>query len=217
MSISIPMSTQELQHLTPSEGIVIGSILVQSEESKDDEASEASFLSSKWWSQLFQLKAKDYNYYMIIWRLSVPKYQFNRDFAWKYEVKSKHGSEKIFIAKLEGGEYHFAYMAVADDCEALSYVDDCEHPYFSEDIDVRFLVTPGGTTYIGRLVVNVPAILWPSDITIEVQDAQGSTIEESTEKYADQVKEVSKKLMRPEKSVVLLDYRDTGVLGLYGL
>lgn len=121
------MTKQDLQQSTPSEGFVVGSLLVHSQELKGDTSGEsgASFPSLKWWSQIFVPKsqyAKDFKY-----RLSIPPTGdfFDRFLTTTYyAVTSTHAHEKIFMTKLEKGEYRFGHLKVlgANYYSALMYV-----------------------------------------------------------------------------------------------
>ena len=63
-------------------------------------------------------------------------------------------------------------------------------------MDVCFDEILGKTIYIGRLVCKGPDTLDPgTEVKIEVEDAQDSTVEEIKEESPDVAKEVMKKLM----------------------
>lgn len=136
-------------------GIVIGSVLVETEDEPPD---------TSWFTRIFGRKASGFDYDFEI--LSVPDpTSTGKSQERRYTLDVKPGEERIFVARLPFGRYvinRFRYKGIS---------------LLAGELGASFVVAPRATLYIGRFVLKVPRrVSLGTPYAIEVQDARESTI-----------------------------------------
>ncbi len=170
----------------PSEGIVIGSVIVQTTQQEPS----STF-------RLFLVSASKVKYALHIEELKGLGYLVEEPnvLAKQLSLRLAVGQEKTFVTKLSAGPYQVRTL------EPLGYKEA------TVLLGIRFDVAPGRTTYIGRLVFEVPEKLplakgIPEGLaslphTMRIEDTQEATIESIRDAHPDVVADVVKDLMRP--------------------
>lgn len=153
---SMHMPLQDMQQLTPKEGIIVGSVLIKG--GKD-------IIGRKRW----ELLAKDVDLFL----------------SKNYSVKAdRGGEEKIFVAKMPVGNYHFF---------------EIYQPGFSTfriKTNIHFKVQPEKTVYIGRLTIEFSGLLNVfSSPLFKIEDAQETTTILSEGIYENLIRGATKDLM----------------------
>lgn len=146
---------EELQSVSANEGIVFGSILFIVAEGPKDESA---------WAFLKGRKADD-----VEWTVTFGEVVGFQPFATTYSISAKPGNEEVFIKKLPPGNYNIR-RAVPAGFFGLS-----SNHYVS--LDIYFTVEPQKSSYIGKLVVNVPdRIMLGSRVRVAISDSQEETV-----------------------------------------
>jgi hypothetical protein len=166
---SLQMTKEEIQQPKDSEGIIIGSIIVEAKKPESD---------SGWQTFWKGKKASEFKYKFL-----VSKTDENSD---SYQIIVEPNNEKIFVSKLNSGDYHIFKIWVV-------YVSD----YLYTDTDIRFTVTPQKETYIGKLVVSFPdRVKMFSKFNMQIEDAQASAVAQMKKDVSIDEKMVLKSLMQ---------------------
>ena len=170
---------------TASEGIVIGSALVRIV--KSDSQSPMRF---------FLVPASGLKYLLHIEELKGIRYLIEEPNiqSKQFDLRLAPNEENVFVTTLPAGPYHIRTL------EPLGYTEA------TVLLGIRFTVTSGRTTYIGRLTFDVPEKLplakgIPSGsahlpYTMKIEDAQKATIESIRSTDPRIVKDVVPDLMR---------------------
>jgi hypothetical protein len=174
-SPSLQMSKQDFEKVDSTEGVIVGSVLVEIQESVD-ESSDSWLKGRKTENFEYQFEVEDlYQNDLVLAGLQDPK---------RYTVKVVPGQEKAFVAKLPVGQYFFYSI------RQLGFSNRLDH------IRTLFSVTAGQTTYVGRLVIIYPYRLSLSaDFTVQVDDTQEKTVGALKAEFSDQLANVRKGLM----------------------
>lgn len=152
---------EELQSVSANEGVVIGSILFIVAQGPKDESA---------WAFLKGRKADD-----VEWTVTFGEAGF-QPFATTYAISAKPGKEEVFIKKLPPGNYNIqrAQPAGLFGLSSNQYVS----------LNIYFKVEPQQTSYIGRLVVNVPdRIMFGSPVRVAISDSQEETVAKLRSEY----------------------------------
>jgi hypothetical protein len=175
---SMKMSASDVGQLQPNEGVVFGSLLIKALPAEDGSTSMLTGLGGKTWSAN-----------VVDTRKSPMEYDLKGADAY---IKAREGEEAPFVTKLLAGEYVFVDMV------SPSIMGTLRAP-----IRVPFRVHPGKTTYIGRLLiempqkmdVKVPGIPQGMNYSVRVEDAQQSTVALLKKDYGEIFAKVGKDLM----------------------
>lgn len=152
---------EELQSVSANEGVVIGSILFIVAEGPKDESA---------WAFLKGRKADDVEWTVIFGEVGF------QPFATTYSISVKPGKEENFIKKLPPGNYNIQ-RAIPAGLFGLN-----SNQYVS--LDIYFKVEPQQTSYIGKLVVNVPdRIMLGSRVRAAISDSQEETVAKLRSEY----------------------------------
>jgi hypothetical protein len=150
---SLDMSSGTIEPPRHEIGIVIGSVLVQTEEVPPD----------SWLTRLFGRKASGFDYDFEI--VSVPDPASIQKTDTRYTLEVKPGEERIFVARLPFGRYvinRFRYKGIS---------------LLAGEMGANFVVAPRATLYIGRFVLKVQRrVSLGTPYDVEVQDAREATI-----------------------------------------
>ena len=136
-------------------GIVIGSVLVQTDQQPPD----------SWFNKLFGRKAAGFDYDFEILRAIDPSRPQPPDEE-NYALEVKPAEERIFVARLPFGRYvinSFRYKRIS---------------VLAGTLGLNFVVAPRTTLYIGRLILMVPPrVTLGTPYTVEIQNAREATID----------------------------------------
>jgi len=156
-SCAAPMvsTKEELQSLAENEGVVIGSILFVAQKGAENESG---------WAFLRGRQTGD-----LEWTVSFGELGSN-PFATTYTISAKPGKEEVFIKKLSPGDYNIRRASPAGVLGLSS------NQYVS--LAIHFKVKPRQTSYIGKLVVNLPdRLMAGSRVRVDIADSQEETVE----------------------------------------
>ena len=154
-SCAAPMAStkEELQSLSENEGVVIGSILFVAAKGVENESG---------WAFLRGTKTDD-----LKWIVSFGELGF-KPFATTYTISGRPGKEEVFIKKLPAGNYNIQNASGAGTFGLSS----------RQYVTIHFKVEPRQTSYIGKLVVNLPdRIMVGSPVVVNIADSQEETVE----------------------------------------
>ncbi|HKT33872.1 MAG TPA: hypothetical protein VJR03_03500 [Nitrospira sp.] len=135
-------------------GIVIGSVLVQTDEEPPD----------SWFYRLFGRKTAGFDYdFEIVRAIDTTNPQPTDNERYKLEVKP--AVERIFVARLPFGRYvinGFRYKGLS---------------VLAAELGLNFVVAPRTTLYIGRLIVKVPPrVSLGTPYEVEIENARETTV-----------------------------------------
>jgi hypothetical protein len=151
---SLDMSDRPIEPPGQDIGIVIGSVLVQTDQEPPD----------SWFDKLFGRKAEGFDYDFEILRAIDPSRLQPPDEE-RYELEVKPAVERIFVARLPFGRYvinSFRYKGIS---------------VLAGELGLNFVVAPRTTLYIGRLILEVPRrVTLGTPYKVEVQNAREATI-----------------------------------------
>jgi hypothetical protein len=169
----------EIRSLPPGEGVAIGSVAIRAGAKGDNTTSLLSGLKGKQWDVMVA-SAK-----LSTWHLAV------LESSGAGQLKVVEGEEKPFVMILPAGEHLFLSMSRSTFSGTMS-----------APLRVPFRVSPGKTTYIGRLVIEMPATMdtflglpTSARYKVRVEDAQDETIEALRKEYGDLLANVERELM----------------------
>ena len=169
---SLQMTKEEIQQPKNSEGIIFGSILVETKEPESD---------SIWQTFWKGKKASDFKYKFL-----VEKTEGDHE---TYQIIVEPNNEKTFISKLNGGDYRIFKIWVV-------YVDD----YLYTNTDFHFTVYPQKETYIGKLVVSFPErVKMFSKFELKIEDAQAIALTQANKTIIFNENMVFKSLMHMQQ------------------
>ena len=135
-------------------GIVIGSVLVQTDQEPPD----------FWFDKVFGRTTKGFDYDFEILRAIDPFRRQPQDEE-RYGLEVKPAVERIFVARLPFGRYvisSFRYKGIT---------------ILAGELGLNFVVAPRITLYIGRLILEVPRrATVGTPYTVEIQNAREATI-----------------------------------------
>lgn len=136
-------------------GIVIGSVLVQAEQEPPD----------SWFNRMLGRKAAGFVYEFEIIRTDMNDLKRSDPYKDRYVLAVKPGEEQIFVARLPVGRYTFKSFRH----EGLSAMGG--------DLGLTFSVAPETTSYVGRLLLEVPRrVSLGVPFTYRVEDAREVTL-----------------------------------------
>lgn len=151
---SLDMSDGPIEPPGQDIGIVIGSVLVQTDQETQD----------FWFDKLFGRTTKKFDYAFEIIRAMGPTSQLSGDERYGLEVQP--AVERIFVARLPFGRYviyTFRYKGIT---------------VLAGELGLNFVVAPRNTLYIGRLILAVPRrATLGTPYTVEIQNAREVTID----------------------------------------
>jgi len=151
---SLDMSGGQIEPAGQDMGIVIGSVLVQTDEEPSD----------SWLTRLFGRKAAGFDYDFEILRVLDPAGAQQPDEA-RYTLDVKPAEERIFVARLPFGRYvinRFRFKGIS---------------VLAGELGSTFVVAPRATLYIGRFILKIPRrVRLGTPYAVEIQDARKSTI-----------------------------------------
>ena len=151
---SLDMSDGPIEPPGQDIGIVIGSVLVQTDQETQD----------FWFDKLFGRTTKKFDYAFEIIRAMGPTSQLSGDERYGLEVQP--AVERIFVARLPFGRYvinTFRYKGIT---------------LLAGELGWNFVVAPRTTLYIGRLILAVPRrATLGTPYTVEIQNAREVTID----------------------------------------
>lgn len=166
------MKEGELNSIAPSEGLIIGSLQIVVEDPPDGKLSfwKTSLSKTEWH---LELQNKNSTFLEKMSPVS------------GYQISAMAGGEEIpFLTKLPGGTYQFTRI----------YKGGWTN--FEGSLSESFTVTPGVTTYIGKLVVTLPAeVGYSARLSTVIEDKQEDTVLLLAKKQGLEITNVSKKLM----------------------
>lgn len=152
---SLDMSDGRIEPAGPDDGVVIGSVLVQTEQEPPD----------SWFNRLLGRKAAGFVYEFEIVRIDTNDSTGAHPHKARYELEARPGEERIFLAHLPVGSYVFKSFRH----EGLSAMGG--------ELGVTFSVAPNTTHYVGRLLLDVPRrVSLGVPYTYTVQDASVTTL-----------------------------------------
>lgn len=152
---SMVSTKEELQSLSENEGVVIGSILFIAEKGVENESA---------WAFLRGRKADE-----VEWTVSFGELGLN-PFATTYTISARPGKEEVFIKKLPPGNYNIQRASPA------GFLGLSSNQYVR--LTIYFKVEPRQTSYIGKLVLNLPdRIMFGSPVRVAISDSQEETVE----------------------------------------
>ena len=150
---SLDMSDGPIEPPGQEIGIVIGSVLVQTDQDPPD----------FWFNKLFGRTTRKFDYDFEIIRAMGPHSQPPGEERYGLEVQP--AVERIFVARLPFGRYvinSFRYKGIS---------------VLAGELGLNFVVAPRTTLYIGRLVLAVPRrATLGTPYTVEIQNAREVTI-----------------------------------------
>lgn len=150
---SLDMSDGPIEPPGQDIGIVIGSVLVQTDQEPPD----------FWFDKMFGRTTKGFDYDFEIIRAVGPQPQPSDEERYRLEVKP--AEERIFVARLPFGRYvinGFRYKGIT---------------ILAGELRLNFVVAPRTTLYIGRLILDVPRrATLGTPYTVEIQNAREATI-----------------------------------------
>lgn len=153
---SLDMSHGRIEPAGPDGGVVIGSVLVQAEQEPPD----------SWLNRLFGRKAGGFVYEFEIVETDMSDFNGSHPYKKRYGLDAKPGEERIFVARLPVGTYIFKSFRHA----GLSAMGG--------DLGLTFTVTPDTSSYIGRLLLDVPRrVTLGVPFTYRVEDAREATLD----------------------------------------
>ncbi len=148
--------------LAKNEGVIIGSIIVNVANPRE----KSSFVRGG--RKLAGIK----------WALGIQK---RKGFSLSgRSIHVKPGVEKHFLKKVRAGQYRATRLT------AQGFAN------FYFPLDIPFTVTPGVSTYIGRIEVTVPYRLNEGPVSVRLVDGQNETIQALEKEYSEHVKVVTK-------------------------
>jgi len=151
---SLDMSDGPIEPPGQDIGIVIGSVLVQTDQEPPD----------FWFDKLFGRTTKKFDYAFEIVRAVGPHPQLSDEERYGLEVQP--AVERIFVARLPFGRYvinAFRYKGIT---------------VLAGELGWNFVVAPRATLYIGRLILAVPRrATLGTPYTVEIQNAREVTID----------------------------------------
>jgi len=181
---SVRATPSELRSLPPGEGVVIGSMSIHAGAKDDNTTSLLSGLKGKKWAVIVA-NAKDLE--TVTGRMALAALESSE----AGQLKVVEGEEKLFVMPLSAGEHLFWSMSASTFSGKMS-----------APLRVPFRVSPGKKTYIGRLVVEMPAKMntflgLPTSARFKVliEDAQSETINAMREEYGDLLANVEREIM----------------------
>jgi|SRR5262245_10676781 len=152
---SLDMSDRPIGPPAQDIGIVIGSVLVQTDQEPPD----------SWLNKLIGREAKGFDYDFEILRAVGPAGPPPPGEE-RYELEVKPAVERIFVARLPFGRYvisSFRYKGIT---------------VLAGELGLHFVVAPRTTLYIGRLVLEVPRrVTLGIPYTVDIQNAREVTID----------------------------------------
>jgi hypothetical protein len=167
---SLKMTKEEIQQPKDSEGIIFGSILVEAKEPEND---------SGWQTFWKGKKASDFKYKFLLSK--------SDGMIASHEIIVEPNTEKLFVAKLDSGDYSFFRIMVGSN-------------YLRSDTDIRFNVKPHRATYIGKLIVSMPErVKWLGKFSLRIEDEQSTVIPTVRQEYEIDDKILAKELMYIKK------------------
>lgn len=167
---SLQMTKEEIHQPKDSEGIIFGSILVEAKEPEND---------SGWQTFWKGKKASDFKYKFLLSK--------SDGMIASHEIIVEPNTEKLFVAKLDNGDYSFFRILVGSN-------------YLHSDTDIYFNVKPNRATYIGKLIVSMPErVKWFGKFLLRVEDEQDAVIATVKQEYEINDKMVTKELMYIKK------------------
>ena len=135
-------------------GVVIGSVLVQTDQEPPD----------SWFTRLFGRKATGFDYDFEILKVPNPAGEQTPGDE-RYALEVKPAVERTFVARLPFGRYvinSFRYKRIS---------------VLAGELGLTFVVAPRATLYIGRLILKVPRrVSLGTPFAVEIQNARESTI-----------------------------------------
>jgi hypothetical protein len=151
---SLDMSDGPIEPPGQNIGIVIGSVLVHTDQEPPD----------SWFNKLFGRTAKGFDYDFEILRAVSPAHP-QPPGEERYELEVKPAVERIFVARLPFGRYvinSFRYKGIS---------------VLAGELGLTFVVAPRTTLYIGRLILEVPRrVTLGTPYTVEIQNGREATI-----------------------------------------
>lgn len=172
----------EVRSLPQGEGVAIGSVAIHAGQKGDNTTSLLSGLKGKQWN-VGVADANESRYSLASLEMMGGGNPL---------LKVVEGEEKPFVILLPAGEYLFLSMSRTT----------LDGRTYSGPLRVPFRVSPGKTTYVGRLVIEMPAKMdtflgLPTGMRykVSVEDAQDETIGALGKDYGDLFANVERDLM----------------------
>lgn len=161
---SLDMSDTPIKRPGPEWAVVIGSVLVQPEIIASDRQSTARDASGAFYEfDIVQIQPGD------------PKGE--SFFASSYQLDANAGEERIFISRLQPGQYlirRFRQDAAAG---------------LGGELDLVFDAVPGEVRYIGRIRIDLPhRVSSGKTYRFSIENARGPTLTRVSERYGDLTK-----------------------------
>lgn len=164
----------ELRELGPNEGIVIGSVLIEIEKPEDDSWLAGGKIGEHNWSLVITAD-RDQPILTEFFLLGLASFR----------IGARLGEPVLILRKLPAGQYHFD--GVSQEGPNRSYYVNLHLP---------FVVDPGQTIYVGRVIINPPARIWfRGQASIRVVDEREATLEWARQNYGYDAKGVVTDLM----------------------
>ncbi len=171
----------ELRELGPNEGIVIGSVLIEIEKPEDDSWRAGTKIGEHNWYLVITEDRGDQSIAQLIVTGLIP-------FAApkSFRIVARLGEPVLFLRKLSAGEYHFDGISQDTGSRSPLYVN----------LHLPFMVHPGQATYVGRIIINLPARIWFNiQASIRVVDEREAILEWARQNYGYDAKGVVTDLM----------------------
>lgn len=163
-SPSLDMTEGRIEPAGVDGGIVIGSVLVKAEQEPPD----------SWFNRMLGRKAAGFVYEFEIIRTHMNDVIGADPYNDRYVLNAKPGEERIFVARLPVGRYVFKSFRH----EGLSAMGG--------DLGLTFSVGPETTSYVGRLLLDVPRrVSLGVPYTYLVEDARAGTLEAVRKQHHD--------------------------------
>ena len=182
---SVRATPSDLRGLPPGEGVAVGSVAIHAGPKGDNTTSLLSGLKGKKWSVIVT-NAKETE--TVMGRMALAAMESSGT----GQLEVVEGEEMPFVMILPAGDHLFLSMSRS----TLSGTR------WSVPLQVPFRVSPGKTTYVGRLVIEMPAKMdtflgLPTGVRYKalVDDAQDETIGALRKEYGDLLANVERDLM----------------------
>lgn len=168
----VQMKAADLHEIGPTEGRVFGSVLVVVAPLAENESSWA-------WTQ--GRKASGFDYSLLLEKYKEGLFDLGGE---ERSIRVEPGKEEGFALKLEQGRYLFTKLKQ----EGFSNLE--------MGLGASFEVTPGKTTYVGRIVIELPArMALFSQGTARIEDARATAADLLGAEYAPILVDASSALM----------------------
>ena len=162
----LDMSGERITPPGPAWGVVIGSVLVQSEKVASDEHATGHNVSGS-------------SYEFDIVRIQPGDPNGEGPYVEKYRLDAKSGEERIFISRLRSGQY------------LIRSFRDEEVTGLGGELDLVFASMAGEIRYIGRVLVEIPQRLSRGKgYRFTVENAREPTLAQVSQQHADLTKAV---------------------------